>query len=255
MDCKNCGGMMIAKGNGVYKCKFCGGTYTDPSYAAAAAQAAAQAAQIPTANTSNSGSVVYEKNINGVLEIRCRFPGVISSGSGFLISNGFALTNAHVVTSDDGRPSSDITVHVAGEQLRATIVALGDDKGGHGSGVDLAILRLERMPRQGKILRIADFAGVKVGESVFVIGNSLGYGTCITGGIVSDKSRMVNGRMLLMTDCAVNHGNSGGPIFNARGDVIGVIVSTIEAAEGMNFAIPASTAIDFMRKNRMSPSM
>ena len=77
-------------------------------------------------------------------------------------------------------------------------------------GVDLALLKLSKMPFRAKVLEFEDFSNVRIGEPVFVIGNSLGYGTCITSGIVSDKERNVNGKMLLMTDCAVNGGIPAG---------------------------------------------
>jgi S1-C subfamily serine protease len=68
----------------------------------------------------------------------------------------------------------------------------------------------------------------------------------MTSGIVSDKLRNVNGKNLLMTDCAVNGGNSGGPMFNSSGKVIAVIVSGITGAEGMNFAIPSDKVLNFI---------
>jgi len=188
------------------------------------------------------------------LEIECRFPTSISAGSGFMVAPGYAITNTHVVTNN-AQPCRDITVRLADETISASIVCLGDDQGGHGNGVDLALLKLARVPRNAKIVSLADFGAVKVGESVFVIGNSLGHGTCITGGIVSDKCRQVDGHMLLMTDCAVNGGNSGGPIFNAAGNAIGAIVSGITSAEGMNFAIPANVVAEFIRRNNVQYNM
>lgn len=249
-DCNNCGGSMKPIGNGAYKCPFCGNRWVDPNFAAQQTREAPTTVRAtPVVESKSTGSAVFEQNINGVLEIECRAAGTGCAGSGFLIADGgYVVTNTHVVTHDSV-PYNNITVHIAGEEMGATILALGDDRGGHGNGVDLALLKLDRMPRRAKIVKMADFSSVKVGESVYVIGNSLGYGTCITGGIVSDKSRNVNGKMLLMTDCAVNGGNSGGPIFNANGEAIGAIVSGITAAEGMNFAIPANTVIDFLRGN------
>lgn len=72
-------------------------------------------------------------------------------------------------------------------------------------------------------------------------------GVCLGRGIVSDRLRNVNGHMLLMTDCAINGGNSGGPIFNEQGRVIAAVVSGITSAEGMNFAIPSDTVLQFAR--------
>ena len=138
---------------------------------------------------------------------------------------------------------------MCGENTEASVIKLGDCNHGSGNGIDLALIKLERVPSSAKVVKFENFDNVKNGERIFVIGNSLGHGTCITSGIVSDKLRNVNGRMRLMTDCAVNGGNSGGPIFNEKGLVIGAVVSGITAAEGMNFAIPANEVIKFIKNN------
>lgn len=80
-----------------------------------------------------------------------------------------------------------------------------------------------------------------------MIGNSLGGGTCITSGIVSDRRRTLEGKARLMTDCAVNRGNSGGPVFNEAGEVVGTIVAVTTAAEGMNYAIPADVVLAYIK--------
>lgn len=204
-----------------------------------------------TAAATNSGADIYEKNINGVLEITWTQGTSMFSGSGFLISrDGYCITNAHVVTSEDGRSCGTVNVKMAGEKVSAKVLVLGDKNHGLGRGVDLALIKLDRVPRGAKPLEFEDFGNVRIGESVYVIGNSLGYGTCITSGIVSDKERNVSGKSLLMTDCAVNAGNSGGSIFNQKGRVIGAIVSGITSAEGMNFAIPSATIRAFLQECR-----
>ncbi|MDD6846029.1 MAG: trypsin-like peptidase domain-containing protein, partial [bacterium] len=146
-----------------------------------------------------------------------------------------------------GQPVEPLFIKVAGEEVEASIIALGDRHHGLGDGVDLALIKLERVPYEARALRIGDFENVKIGQRVYVIGNSLGQGTCITSGIVSDKEREMEGKNLLMTDCAINGGNSGGPIFNADGEVIGAIVSSIPTAKGMNFAIPSKTVLAFIK--------
>ena len=253
MDCPNCGGIMIARGAGKYKCKFCGNEIVDKSQASAPSvnkpSNTNSAASTAAPRQCSTGSTVYENNINGVAEILCVFPGARSAGSGFLINErGYLITNTHVVTNNS-RPCNDIRVRMAGQEMRARIIALGDNQGGHGSGVDLALLELDHVPFNAKVVQLANFENVRIGENVYVIGNSMGYGTCITGGIVSDKKRNVNGKMLMMTDCAINGGNSGGPIFNEAGIAIGVIVSSIRDAEGMNFAIPMDTTLKFIKEN------
>lgn len=212
--------------------------------------------ELPTRGDSNrvksdSGVAVFDSNITSVLEITWTNGGYKHSGSGFLISkDGYAITNTHVVTSDDGTSCQTVKVKLCNQSTTAEVIRLGDDEHGAGSGIDLALIKLATVPENATVVRFEAFDKVRNGERVFVIGNSLGYGTCITSGIVSDKTRKVNGKMLLMTDCAVNNGNSGGPIFNEKGLVIGAIVSGITNAEGMNFAIPSDAVQEFIKYDR-----
>ena len=245
IKCPGCGGAAENIGGNQYRCKYCMLEFSESELK--------PQTKSPAGITSNGGVNVFDKNINGVLEILCKFPGGASAGSGLLINrSGYAITNAHVVTNN-AKPCADITVKIAGEKVRASIVALGDNNGGHGNGVDLALIKLASVPYKATVIELADFNQVRNGEQVFVIGNSLGDGTCITSGIVSDKRRVVCGKTLLMTDCAINGGNSGGPIFNSQGLAIGVIVSSRirsdgSTAEGMNYAIPSDIVKNFLQK-------
>ena len=241
--CNTCGGSILFLGNNTYKCLYCGNKY---SVTNSDLVCIAQATSIH-AEKKDNGVDVFETNVDGVLEIEWSDGQYTHSGSGFLINrDGYALTNTHVVTHEDGRSCGQVDVRIKGQLIKATVVKLGDKKHGSGDGIDLALIKLDRLPANVKVLKFENFENVRIGERVFVIGNSLGHGTCITSGIVSDKCREVDGQMLLMTDCAVNGGNSGGPIFNDKGLVIGVIVSGITSAEGMNFAIPSKDAIQFI---------
>lgn len=237
--CKTCGSTLLSVGNGGYRCLYCGNGYaTDAAHPEVMTQSEAV--------RRDRGADVFEESINGVLEIMWGDETGTYAGSGMLLTkSGWALTNTHVVTSEDGRSCGRVAVRLAGMEVGATVEKLGDDHHGSGSGVDLALIRLDNVPSGAQVLKFADFASVRNGEKVYVIGNSLGLGTCITSGIVSDRRRNVEGDELLMTDCATNCGNSGGPMFNESGRVIGVIVSGLVGAEGMNFAIPADTAQRF----------
>ena len=248
MKCKNCGGELKRKGS-QYQCTCCGKVFEEEELNAPRSNPYARETMKPVAHTrEKDGADIYEENINGVLEIYWSDGNVISSGSGFLLNKeGFAITNTHVVTTEKGQPVEPLFIKVAGEEVEASIIALGDRHHGLGDGVDLALIKLERVPYEARALRIGDFENVKIGQRVYVIGNSLGQGTCITSGIVSDKEREMEGKNLLMTDCAINGGNSGGPIFNADGEVIGAIVSSIPTAKGMNFAIPSKTVLEFIK--------
>lgn len=237
--CTRCGGDCREK-DGVYECLYCGAKFAADDINKKAECAAAQ---------SLDGADLYERVIGGVLEISWQDGKFARLGSGFLVSsNGYCVTNAHVVTDEKGRAANAVSVKLCNKTLSAKVVALGDNKHGKGCGDDLALLRLNKVPDGVTPLKFEIFDNVRIGEKVYVIGNSLGRGTCITSGIVSDRERVVDGHKVLMTDCAVNHGNSGGPIFNDDGLVIGVIVSMYEKAKGMNFALPSSTVEKFINE-------
>lgn len=246
VKCISCGGSCHELANGKYECDFCGAVFGGESVAPAAA-----ARSVPQKH-GDSGVNVFDKNINGVLEIMAAGKKGAWAGSGYIVSaHGFAITNAHVAADEDGQPCRKMAVRVCGQEIPATVVALADDKAGRGKGVDLALIRLANMPAGAAVLSFERFSNVRNGERVFVIGNSLGDGSCITSGIVSDRRRSVDGRELLMTDCAINGGNSGGPIFNEKGLVIGTICSSRiqqdgSAAKGMNYAVPVDIVQQFI---------
>ncbi len=252
MKCIYCGAELGHSEEKNIACPYCGGSFPNEAFSGGSA---------PKANhnekeqqvTSYQGADVYEQNINSVLEITWSPAlGLVVSGSGLLIDDsGYAITNTHVVCDDDDNPVKTVNVLIAGKKTKASVIRLGDNAGGRGNGVDLALIKLQSVPEKAKTVTFANFEDVRIGEQVFVIGNSLGDGTCITAGIVSDKQRKINGHTVLMTDCAINGGNSGGPIFNSKGEVIGVICSKRmkadgSATEGMNYAIPINITKDFI---------
>ena len=184
---------------------------------------------------------MYARCIDSVIEVRAVRGRTRFSGSGYALGGGYAITNAHVV-AEGGRPAEKIEVYACGQAFRAVIVSLGDK-----FGDDLALLKLAGAPARLKAVKFADVGQLKNGQPLYVIGNSLGGGTCITSGIVSDRRRTLEGKPRLMTDCAVNRGNSGGPVFNEAGEVVGTIVAVTTAAEGMNYAIPADVVLAYIK--------
>lgn len=252
MKCIYCGADAIPVSDTSYDCPFCGGKF-ETEKKPVVTEDKPKTVHRELAPKVKDGAAVFEENINCVLEITWNVSsGDMKCGSGLLINDsGYALTNAHVVTYQEGVPAKELKVKIAGTTVKADVIRLGDKKGGRGDGVDLALIKLRSLPAAARFVTFADFEKVRIGEQVFVIGNSLGDGSCITAGIVSDKQRKVNGHTVLMTDCAINGGNSGGPIFNNRGEVIGVICSSRlqndgSATEGMNYAIPVNIAADFL---------
>ena len=156
-------------------------------------------------------------------------------GSGFIIeSNGFILTNAHVI---EGATTIYVTLPDKRE-FKAKLI--GADK-----RTDVALVKIEAtgLPR----LTIGDSSKVRVGEWVLAIGSPFGLENTVTAGIVSAKSRDTGDYLpFIQTDVAVNPGNSGGPLLNTRGEVIGInsqIFSRSGGYMGISFAIPMDEAM------------
>jgi serine protease Do len=164
------------------------------------------------------------------------------SGTGFFISpDGYILTNNHMVEKDK---TVRVTVTTtAGDEYEAKIV-------GTDLGTDLALLKIDAkaMP----FAELGDSSQVKVGEWVVAIGNPLGMDNTVTAGIVSYKGRSIDTQSyqdFIQTDAAINRGNSGGPLINMRGEVIGITSSILTSgfagsggSIGIGFAIPSNIA-------------
>jgi len=159
-------------------------------------------------------------------------------GSGFIVSaDGIVLTNAHVVDGAD-------TVTVALTDKREfTAKVLGTDK-----TTDIAVLKIDA--KSLPFVTIGDPATMRVGEWVVAIGAPFGLDNTVTAGIVSAKGRSLPGDAavpFIQTDAAVNPGNSGGPLFNLKGEVVGInsqIFSRSGGFQGLAFAIPIDVAMD-----------
>jgi serine protease Do len=165
-----------------------------------------------------------------------------SLGSGFIISaDGYILTNAHVVDSAD-----EIVVRLTDKrEFRAKVI--GADR-----RTDVALIKIEatRLPA----VRLGNPDVLRVGEWVVAIGSPFGFENSVTAGIVSAKGRSLsqeNFVPFIQTDVAVNPGNSGGPLFNMRGEVVGInsqIYSRSGGFMGISFAIPIDVAMDVQQQ-------
>jgi len=167
-------------------------------------------------------------------------------GSGFILNeDGYLITNFHVIEGE-----SEIGVEVYhrldGQLDRRTykevrIIAMN-------KFADLALLKIEDAgaPKFSHV-PLGDVETLEVGERVFAIGSPLGLERTVTEGIVSTKTRGIEGSLYLQTTAQINPGNSGGPLFNLRGEVIGVTNMKIQFGEGIGFAIPVDSVKYFLQ--------
>ena len=212
---------------------------------------------------SMSAQSIYEASLNRVAIIKNVKPSVVAistvvyaqdfffgtrqmkgSGSGVIISNdGYILTNNHVISG-----ATDITVSF-NEDTPVTGRVIGTDQ-----NADLAVVAVSAADlkaagiNQVVLAKLGSSADVKTGDPVIAIGNAIGEGITVTSGIISAISKEINlqGKTLsvIQTDAAINEGNSGGPLFNSKGEVIGINTAKFssETIEGVGFAITSDIA-------------
>ncbi|MEA2876497.1 MAG: serine protease Do [Hyphomicrobiales bacterium] len=163
---------------------------------------------------------------------------VNSLGSGFVIdAEGLVVTNNHVIADAD----EISVVFNDGSKLKAELI-------GKDSKTDLALLRI-KPDKPLKAVKFANSDKLRLGEWVIAIGNPFSLGGSVTAGIVSARNRDINSGPYdnyIQTDAAINRGNSGGPLFNLDGEVVGVntaIISPSGGSIGIGFAVPANTAM------------
>jgi S1-C subfamily serine protease len=199
--------------------------------------------QAPT-TTGLTAEQIYKRDAPGVVQVTASDPtqGSESLGSGFVIDKaGHIVTNFHVV-----RGAAKIFVSFSGQdQLAGTVV-------GSDPSTDVAVLKIRAQASALTPLELGNSDGLRVGDSVYAIGNPFGYTRTLTSGIVSALQRQIKAPNsltidnVIQTDASINHGNSGGPLLDAAGRVIGV-TSQIYAENsqqgnlGIGFAVPVNT--------------
>lgn len=199
-----------------------------------------------------TGEELYKKEIGNNFKIHGSSGEGTWSGSGFVVNvkSRIAITNAHVAVDDDTYEIAQLqAIFDDGRRTDAKVVALADDKAGEGGGLDLAILQLDQLPQNVSNAELCLLKDVKVGETVYLMGNARGQGLSMTKGIVSDKNHPSHfGIPVIMVDAAANGGNSGGPLYNARGQIIGVLYASVRDSEGMHLVIPSDYVVEFLKE-------
>ncbi|MBW8752727.1 MAG: Do family serine endopeptidase [Sphingomonadales bacterium] len=172
-----------------------------------------------------------------------------SLGSGFIISaDGFVVTNNHVITAEGQGEVESITVTMPdGTEYPAKLI-------GRDAASDLAVLKIAT-PKALPFVKFGDSHNARVGDWVIAIGNPFGLGGTVTSGIISAVYRNTGSGSAydryLQTDASINRGNSGGPMFDMKGQVIGInnaIFSPTGGSVGIGFAIPAETAAPIVER-------
>ena len=160
-----------------------------------------------------------------------------SLGSGFIIKeNGIVITNNHVIAN-----AEDILVRVGDKEYKAKVI-------GADPYMDIAVLKMETNEKFSTV-KFGDSDKARVGDWAVAIGNPFGLGGTVTAGIISARNRDINLTRyddFIQTDASINQGNSGGPLFNLKGEVIGINTAIIAPGQsgsiGIGFAIPANAA-------------
>ena len=207
-----------------YQCLSCDGIVTNNSY-------------LSKENNDNEAVFIYGNAIKSVVEITSDFGDKSASGTGILLKDNYVLTNAHIIT-DASKLADSIIANYNNdfENYNLEIISVDDD-------LDIALLKIEHLEY---IPIDLEQLTVNTGEKVYAIGNAIGQGISIVEGIVSDSCRNVNGHTFIMHSAPVNHGNSGGPLYNSKGQVIGMISSSRKDAKNMGYAIPNNVLIGFI---------
>lgn len=191
------------------------------------------------------GTDIFEINKNKVVEIYADFGEEIGAGTGVIISDGLLITNAHVIFStnkskNDIAKNNGYKAKFAKQHTEFNIdlkyVSFEDD---------LAVFNINGGEPVKKAIKPA-----KIGEKCYAIGNAKGQGICMFDGIVSDSSRMIKGQEFIMFTALVTQGNSGGPLFNEMGELIGIVTMGDKNSSAMNYAIPLRRINYFLGKNK-----
>jgi putative serine protease PepD len=223
-----------------------GGTATAASPASTTPTAATSAPSNPAPAGALNAGQIYDRSKDAVAFITSRTSEGVATGTGFAISkDGYLVTNAHVVNG-----ANSVTVKVGdGKSLTAKVVGVDES-------TDIALLKVDAGDTALATVTLGDSAAVDVGDPVFAIGNPFGLDRTLTTGVVSALQRSIdapNGFAItnvIQTDAALNPGNSGGPLLDAQGEVIGVnsqIESNTSSAtgqgqnSGIGFAVPSDT--------------
>lgn len=236
-----------------YRCEACGETFsTETAYLARKAreekraameQSAKQKKATPAPSDTLDAPEIYRRNRNSVVELTADKGDCVGSGTGMVLPGGYVLTNAHVVFTKETATrvqAADSLIGVTADKRRMAFdIVYADVRR------DMALIVSDDLAAPAVAFADGD---VTIGEKVYAIGNSKGQGICMLDGIVSDRERFISGERYIMYSAPTVGGNSGGPLFNAHGEVIGMVTLGQKDGSLMNYAIPTGVLKAFLRE-------
>lgn len=169
----------------------------------------------------------------------------IASGSGVIVgSKGEIITNYHVI---EGAHKAVIYTSDEVKYVSSTVLNADKDR-------DLALIKIDSSNLNLPTVTIGDSSKLKLGESVVAIGSPLGFTNSLTSGVVSTKNRTVDGQNYIQISTPIDHGSSGGALFNLRGELVGITTALVESSAAINLAIPSTDVSTFLKKPQQSKS-
>jgi S1-C subfamily serine protease len=263
IDVEEHGGQLF----GVFQCRACDATVSAYKHFLKDARKAAPlrlpiapeeprepSVERPCYTVVNAAAQVYRRAVSSTIELVAQLEDGVAHGTGTMVSDkGYFITNAHVVATLEQTKRAVVnfceTVYgQAASKFRFTAELIYLDP-----ACDLALLQTEPDGSMKPVTFCEDEAFP--GESVYAIGNSKGEGLCIVEGIVSDVNRRVGGYDAIMISAPVTTGNSGGPVFDAEGRLLGIVQSGRTDVSAMNYVIPTKTILAFLGAAKESKNL
>jgi serine protease Do len=168
----------------------------------------------------------------------------LGSGSGIVVgSEGEILTNYHVI---EGATSARVDFTDQKSYKTSTLLIKDEDR-------DLALLKIDASSLPA--LSLGDSSALNLGEAVVAIGSPLGFKNTLSSGVVSTPSRMVDGHDYIQISTPIDHGSSGGALFNRHGELVGVTTALVESSAAINLAIPSNDVKTFLAKPKSSQAL
>lgn len=184
-----------------------------------------------------SGPDIFEMNKDKVVEIYVDHGDKITAGTGVILSDNLLITNAHVIySSNEENVEYKAKFAKQKEEFDIELKYFNFKE-------DLVVFNIYK----GEPVKLAS-KPVKIGEKCYTLGNAQGEGICMLDGIISDSKRIVKRKEYIMFTALVSHGNSGGPLFNESGELIGIVTMGEKESPSMNYAITLKRLNKFLRK-------